>query len=110
MRDGTQRHYGSGEEAGHAHRARHGACPRSLGDAAWRACLLHLPPSDAEDVFQETFLKYALHDRTLKGAAPGRATAGAPDASAASHADGPTAGSGDAAGAGHHGAHGRHAG
>lgn len=80
------------------------------GDAVWRACLLYLAPSDAEDVFQDTFLKYALHDRALEGAAPGRATAGAPGASAASHADGPTAGSGDAAGAGHHGAHGRHAG
>lgn len=40
------------------------------GDAVWRACLLYLPPSDAEDVFQDAFLKYALHDRALEGAAP----------------------------------------
>lgn len=36
------------------------------GDAVWRACLLYLPPSDAEDVFQDTFLKYALHDRAFR--------------------------------------------
>ncbi|OUO63871.1 sigma-70 family RNA polymerase sigma factor [Collinsella sp. An268] len=35
------------------------------GDAVWRACLLYLPPSDAEDVFQDTFLKYALHDKAF---------------------------------------------
>lgn len=31
-------------------------------DSVWRACVLYLPPSEAEDVFQETFLKYAQHD------------------------------------------------
>lgn len=31
-------------------------------DSVWRACLLYLPASEAEDVFQETFLKYARHD------------------------------------------------
>lgn len=35
---------------------------RSYGDAVWRACLVYLAPSDAEDVFQDVFLKYALHD------------------------------------------------
>ena len=35
---------------------------RSFGDAVWRACLVYLEPSDAEDVFQDAFLKYALHD------------------------------------------------
>ena len=34
----------------------------AYGDAVWRACVLHLPASEAEDVFQETYLKYALHD------------------------------------------------
>lgn len=81
------------------------------GDAVWRTCLLYLPPSDAEDVFQDTFLKYALHDRALEGAAPGRATADAPGASAAAEADTSATGDGTsaaAAGAGHHGAHERH--
>lgn len=32
------------------------------GDAVWRACLLYLAPADAEDVFQDVFLKFALHD------------------------------------------------
>lgn len=32
------------------------------GDAVWRACLLYLQPTDAEDVFQDVFLKFALHD------------------------------------------------
>ena len=35
---------------------------RSYGDAVWRACLVYLDPCDAEDVFQDAFLKYALHD------------------------------------------------
>ena len=35
---------------------------RAYGDAVWRACLLYLRPADAEDAFQDTFLKYALHD------------------------------------------------
>ena len=34
----------------------------AYGDAVWRACLLYLRPADAEDAFQDTFLKYALHD------------------------------------------------
>lgn len=34
----------------------------SYGDAIWRACLLYLAPADAEDVFQDVFLKYALRD------------------------------------------------
>lgn len=33
----------------------------AYGDAVWRACLLYLAPADAEDVFQDVFLKYALH-------------------------------------------------
>lgn len=42
-------------------------------DAVWRACLVHLPASDAEDVFQETFLKYALHDEPFRDDAHARA-------------------------------------
>ena len=34
-----------------------------FGDDVWRACMLYLSPSDAEDVFQETFVKYAFHNR-----------------------------------------------
>ena len=34
----------------------------AYGDAVWRACLLYLRPADAEDVFQDVFLKFALHD------------------------------------------------
>lgn len=34
----------------------------AYGDAVWRTCILYLPPSDAEDVFQDVFLKYTLHD------------------------------------------------
>lgn len=34
-----------------------------LGPAVWRACVLHFKATpDAEDAFQETFLKYALHE------------------------------------------------
>lgn len=33
-----------------------------FGDAVWRACVLYLPPHDAEDAFQDTFIKYSLHD------------------------------------------------
>lgn len=32
------------------------------GDAVWRACLVYLTPSEAEDAFQNTFMKYALCD------------------------------------------------
>lgn len=34
----------------------------AFGDAVWRACLVYLSPTDAEDVFQDVFLKYALRD------------------------------------------------
>lgn len=33
------------------------------GDAVWRACLVYLTPSEAEDAFQNTFMKYALCDK-----------------------------------------------
>ena len=33
------------------------------GDAVWRACLVYLAPSEAEDAFQNTFMKYALCDK-----------------------------------------------
>ena len=36
---------------------------RAHGDAVWRACLVYLPASDAEDVFQDVFLKYALSEK-----------------------------------------------
>lgn len=36
------------------------------GDAVWRACLLYLSPCDAEDVVQDVFLKYALHDAPFR--------------------------------------------
>lgn len=35
----------------------------SHGDAVWRACLVYLVPSEAEDAFQNTFMKYALCDK-----------------------------------------------
>lgn len=38
----------------------------SYGDAVWRACLLYLAPSDAEDVFQDAYIKYALHDAPFR--------------------------------------------
>lgn len=38
-----------------------------FGDAVWRACILYLPPTDAEDVFQDTFLKFAMHDAPFRG-------------------------------------------
>lgn len=34
---------------------------RMYGDAVWRACILYLSASDAEDVFQDVFIKYTLH-------------------------------------------------
>ena len=49
---------------------------RAMGahaDAVWRACLVYLPAADAEDVFQETFLKYALHDGPFRDDAHARA-------------------------------------
>ena len=38
----------------------------AYGDAVWRACLLYLSPCDAEDVVQDVFLKYALHDAPFR--------------------------------------------
>lgn len=35
----------------------------SHGDAVWRACLVYLVPSEAEDAFQNTFMKYTLCDK-----------------------------------------------
>lgn len=35
---------------------------RAHGDAVWRACLLYLRPCDAEDIFQDVFLKFALRE------------------------------------------------
>ena len=32
----------------------------TFADAVWRACLVYLSAVDAEDVFQDTFMKYAL--------------------------------------------------
>lgn len=49
---------------------------RAMGehaDAVWRACLLYLPVSDAEDVFQETFLKLARRDEPFRDAGHERA-------------------------------------
>ena len=40
----------------------------TYGDAVWRACLLYLAPCDAEDVVQDVFLKYALHDAPFNDA------------------------------------------
>ena len=37
-----------------------------FGDDVWRACMLYLSPSDAEDVFQETFVKYAFRDHGFR--------------------------------------------
>lgn len=45
----------------------------AYGDAVWRACLLYLPPCDAEDVFQETFIKLARHEEPFRDAAHERA-------------------------------------
>lgn len=38
-----------------------------FGDAVWRACLTYVPSHDAEDVFQNTFSKYAQHDAAFRG-------------------------------------------
>ena len=49
---------------------------RAMGehaDAVWRACLLYLPACDAEDVFQETFLKLARRDEPFRDASHERA-------------------------------------
>lgn len=35
-------------------------------DVVWRACLVYLSPSEAEDIFQDTFTKYALHDADFR--------------------------------------------
>lgn len=38
----------------------------TFADAVWRACLVYLSAVDAEDVFQDTFMKYALYDQTFR--------------------------------------------
>lgn len=35
---------------------------RVYSDTVWRACRVYLSPAEAEDVFQDAFMKYALHD------------------------------------------------
>ena len=42
-------------------------------DAVWRACLLYLPPCDAEDVFQEAFIKLARRTEPFADVAHERA-------------------------------------
>ena len=32
------------------------------GDAVWRACCLYFSPDEAQDAYQETFLKYSLYE------------------------------------------------
>lgn len=39
----------------------------AYSDAVWRACLVYVSPTEAEDVFQDTFMKYALRDETFRG-------------------------------------------
>lgn len=39
---------------------------RAYGDVVWRACLVYLSPSEAEDIFQDAFMKYALHDASFQ--------------------------------------------
>ena len=36
-----------------------------FGDAVWRACVTYLPSHDAEDAFQETFLKFAQTEKAF---------------------------------------------
>lgn len=38
------------------------------GDAVWRACVAYVPAHDAEDVLQNTFLKFAMHDQAFSNA------------------------------------------
>lgn len=38
------------------------------GDAVWRACAAYVSFHDAEDVFQDVFLKYALTEASFNGA------------------------------------------
>ena len=35
------------------------------GEVVWRACVAYVPAHDAEDVLQNTFLKYAMHDQAF---------------------------------------------
>ena len=35
------------------------------GNAVWRACVAYVPAHDAEDVLQNTFLKFAMHDQAF---------------------------------------------
>lgn len=39
----------------------------AYSDAVWRACLVYVSPAEAEDVFQDTFMKYALRDEAFRG-------------------------------------------
>lgn len=38
----------------------------AYGDAVWRACTVYLPPSQIDDVFQDTFVKYAMSDQAFQ--------------------------------------------
>ena len=38
------------------------------GDAVWRACVAYVPAHDAEDVLQNTFLKFAMNDQAFSNA------------------------------------------
>ena len=38
------------------------------GDVVWRACVAYVPAHDAEDVLQNTFLKYAMHEQAFSSA------------------------------------------
>lgn len=40
----------------------------AFGDAVWRACLVYVSPSEAEDVFQNTFVSYAMHEEDFSSA------------------------------------------
>lgn len=38
----------------------------AYGDIVWRACLAYVTPHDAEDAFQDTFVKYARRDEEFR--------------------------------------------
>lgn len=38
----------------------------AYGDIVWRACLTYVTPHDAEDAFQDTFVKYARRDEEFR--------------------------------------------
>ena len=52
------------------------------GDAVWRACLVYLAPSEAEDAFQNTFMKYASKEYVYMPPTCSCATTAAPAAAA----------------------------